>query len=297
MKSFGYSILLLVALVGATHTQSLDGLYHPNFGNGERWQCTRDALGFDGGAMALKGDELFGVETTCTLTNRKSLAGDQLTSYDADCWSEGTQFSELFYLSPYYAGVLVANSESIRDWRSCSRITNEYDPEFLVSKDSFLGVSIFDERFTTAGLIDVYFYSRCLCRGTILTGSVELSDLGCELLRSIQERLIALGMAFDESEQEWVDDTDKAQSDDKGLALPANRLVANYRYYNGKCRGGSGDQLATHAACGARDYVLYELSKVGICLSKSDQASFEMEFHSCGAGSNRVTTPPGFIDY
>ncbi len=84
-------------------------------------------------------------------------------------------------------------------------------------------------------------------------------------------------------------------------ALPSSPLLAHsaedepllqdYARYNGRCRGGHGDDMETWRACGARDYVGFLLNRRGWCFGTDNQYSFEMEWHRCGAGSNYLIKP------
>ena len=83
-----------------------------------------------------------------------------------------------------------------------------------------------------------------------------------------------------------------------GAASPASaeddetgRLLEDVQSLNSRCRGGSGDDMETWMACGARDYVSYLLSERGYCYGKEDQAGFEMEWHACTSNSLRSTKP------
>jgi hypothetical protein len=61
-----------------------DGLYAPS---GFNWNC-KD-IGMDGGALAMKDDEFFGVENTCKLSNPVGVRGMSATLFDANCSGEG----------------------------------------------------------------------------------------------------------------------------------------------------------------------------------------------------------------
>jgi hypothetical protein len=69
------------------------------------------------------------------------------------------------------------------------------------------------------------------------------------------------------------------------------RLLEDVVTLNTRCRGGSGDDMETWMACGARDYVSYLLSERGYCYGKEDQAGFEMEWHACTSNSVRSSKP------
>jgi hypothetical protein len=68
-------------------------------------------------------------------------------------------------------------------------------------------------------------------------------------------------------------------------------FIQDYQEYNGRCRGGSGNEVATWHACGARDYVGYLLSSLGWCYGEAEQSGDEMRWHPCHDGSDRFPRP------
>jgi len=54
-----------------------------------------------------------------------------------------------------------------------------------------------------------------------------------------------------------------------------------------RCRGGSGDDPRTHAACAARDKTVAKLHAVGWCYGKRGQFGYQMTWHECGPNSLR----------
>lgn len=64
------------------------------------------------------------------------------------------------------------------------------------------------------------------------------------------------------------------------------QLLQDVAYYNGICRGGSGDNSSTLQACGARDYIGALLFQKGYCYGKKTDFGFEMQWHKCEEDSN-----------
>lgn len=56
---------------------------------------------------------------------------------------------------------------------------------------------------------------------------------------------------------------------------------------NEQCRGGSGDDPRTLAACDEREAYSKRLNQLGRCYGKEGQAGYQIEWHRCGSGSLR----------
>lgn len=69
-------------------------------------------------------------------------------------------------------------------------------------------------------------------------------------------------------------------------------LIDDYSFYNGICRGGSGSDDSTWEACGARNYIMYMLNRLGVCHGKEDEAAYQNQWHSCTDGSLRSVARP-----
>ena len=78
--------------------------------------------------------------------------------------------------------------------------------------------------------------------------------------------------------------------------ISAETLIDDYAFYNDICRGGSGGDDSTWEACGARNYILYTLNRLGVCYGKGDQASYQHRWHSCSSGSLRSLQRPDYVD-
>lgn len=65
-------------------------------------------------------------------------------------------------------------------------------------------------------------------------------------------------------------------------------LISQWHEANSKCRGGSGDDEATIAACDERDGALKDrLRDANICYGREGEAGYQMVMHRCGATSLR----------
>lgn len=79
---------------------------------------------------------------------------------------------------------------------------------------------------------------------------------------------------------------------DAPVELLVDGLLLDVEAYGARCRGGSGDDPETFAACGARDYAGYLLGQLGWCLGREGQVGAEEAWHPCEAGSTRIGRPP-----
>ncbi len=74
-------------------------------------------------------------------------------------------------------------------------------------------------------------------------------------------------------------------------SLSPQKLIREYRFYNGLCRGATEVSNDTWRACGARDYAAYILEQLDWCFGKEDEFSYQMRWHRCEADSNRGVLP------
>lgn len=58
-------------------------------------------------------------------------------------------------------------------------------------------------------------------------------------------------------------------------------MIDQWERLNAQCRGGSGDQPATMAACDAREVATARLNDAGICYGKQGQYGLQMTMHRC----------------
>lgn len=100
--------------------------------------------------------------------------------------------------------------------------------------------------------------------------------------------------------QDWYADTAPAlqRSEEQVVAItretastwtPEERaLISRWHELNTRCRGGSGDVPATHAACEERDGpAARELGEAEICYGREGESGYQMEMHRCGPTSLR----------
>jgi len=114
--------LRLVALAltfapGLALATPYDGLFRPNYDFAASWDCTN--VGMEGGALAIEGDRLFGVENTCTLADPVDVRGMNAVLYDATCSGEGEVYEERIMLMAHDFGVYVIRDAMVADWLSC----------------------------------------------------------------------------------------------------------------------------------------------------------------------------------
>ena len=114
-------ITLAVAAAFLTPVSALagpyDGTYRPNAEWAKDWDCS--IVGADGGALAIRNNTFFGLETECALTNPVSVRNMNATLYDAECSGEGETWTQrmLFALSPEGVSVVYGDgtvSELVR---------------------------------------------------------------------------------------------------------------------------------------------------------------------------------------
>lgn len=73
------------------------------------------------------------------------------------------------------------------------------------------------------------------------------------------------------------------------VELIVDGLIVDFEDYHRRCRGGSGDEPETWAACGARDYAGYVLGRLGWCLGASGDP---LDWMPCAEGGSRLERPP-----
>lgn len=69
---------------------------------------------------------------------------------------------------------------------------------------------------------------------------------------------------------------------------PASRpdgLIAKWTTQNSQCRGGSGDDPRTTAACRERSKTGREIDERGWCYGKKDQIAAQYQWHACTRAS------------
>ena len=107
---------LAIVLTLPAGAQGIDGLYFPEGETG--WSCHAADVGQDGGALAIRGDTLAGVENVCTLS-RPVARADGATDYTVTCESEGESYSEDVTLIPDAGGVVLRYAVDAVRWERC----------------------------------------------------------------------------------------------------------------------------------------------------------------------------------
>ncbi len=67
----------------------------------------------------------------------------------------------------------------------------------------------------------------------------------------------------------------------------AQSLLQRFEQLNGRCRGGSGNDPATWAACDERERLGPRLNALGWCFGREGEMGAEMQWHRCGPNSRR----------
>lgn len=99
----------------------VQGLYAPALA-GIPWSCRADAVGMDGGALAIRGAQVFGVENTCNLRNPFVIPGMDAIKFDRICTGEGTTYDAgPMIVMPSRDGVLLISDGFVSEWTRCPR--------------------------------------------------------------------------------------------------------------------------------------------------------------------------------
>lgn len=117
MRSLILTLAVLAGPVGAAGPY--DGLYRPDFDWAQGWDCQN--IGSDGGALAIRDDTFFGVESACRLTNPVQVRDLPATLYDAQCSAEGETYNERIMLMTVAEGVAVSRIGGVSILRSCAQ--------------------------------------------------------------------------------------------------------------------------------------------------------------------------------
>ncbi|MEC7765052.1 MAG: hypothetical protein VX874_24315 [Pseudomonadota bacterium] len=112
---FARALLIAATLPGALTAQAYDGIFYPEGAVG--WDCI--AIGMDGGAVAIGGGELMGVENACSLGVGQDVRGMSATRYDMTCFSEGELYDEPVVLMESDRGVYVIRDGFVAHWIRC----------------------------------------------------------------------------------------------------------------------------------------------------------------------------------
>lgn len=80
--------------------------------------CT--GVGYDNASIAIEGNQVFFIETTCTLSDPSKLRDmPEGTLYDATCNGEGSVWYERMMVYQTYDGVVVISRGTVRTYRRC----------------------------------------------------------------------------------------------------------------------------------------------------------------------------------
>lgn len=121
MKMKILALALVSAALGATNvaaqTDRFDGIYKPRGAEFSNWNCKN--IGEDGGAVAVKNGEIWGVESLCQLSKPLPINGMDAVLYDADCGGEGEQWTERVMLMKADFGIYLIKDSFVSEWESC----------------------------------------------------------------------------------------------------------------------------------------------------------------------------------
>jgi hypothetical protein len=109
------AILAAICLPGLAVAQQYDGIYRPAGMDG--WDCT--SIGMDGGAVAIGGGEIQGVENACSLSDPVEVRDMAATLFDMTCFGEGMSSTERVMLMTSDSGVYVIRDGFVAEWERC----------------------------------------------------------------------------------------------------------------------------------------------------------------------------------
>ncbi|MCF6305998.1 MAG: hypothetical protein L3J33_11580 [Rhodobacteraceae bacterium] len=115
------NIFLVLALTFtgiAANAQNFDGLYQPDI-SAANWSCQESQIGMDGGALAIRGGFLYGVESRCALGNPRPITGMDAVQYTTICSAEGNKYTEEILISRTARGVSINTPSRVMNWRTC----------------------------------------------------------------------------------------------------------------------------------------------------------------------------------
>lgn len=111
-------VLSMAACLGTPAVaEPFDGLYRPDTPEAESWDCK--TVGVDGGALAIEGDVLKGVESQCKLTNPVAVTGMDAILYDAECAGEGETYSYRVMIMRLAEGLALIEDGYVNQLKAC----------------------------------------------------------------------------------------------------------------------------------------------------------------------------------
>lgn len=117
MRTLIAFVLATAAAAAPALAGPFEGTYYPGIALPGAWDCK--SIGMDGGALAVQGDELIGVENRCTLTAPVEVRDMDAVLYDAQCAGEGETTSERVMLMRSTEGLYVIRDGFVADWLRC----------------------------------------------------------------------------------------------------------------------------------------------------------------------------------
>ena len=113
-----FALLAVLPFAAASAAGPFDGIYRPNHDFAVSWSCTD--IDMDGGALAIQGQEFFGVENHCELTDPVRVNGMKAILYNGMCAGEGHVYSERSMLMESDHGVHVIEDGFVLDLIHCN---------------------------------------------------------------------------------------------------------------------------------------------------------------------------------
>jgi hypothetical protein len=106
MRSAAVLLACSLAAPAIANSDAFDGRYFPQGAQG--WDCT--SIGMDGGALAVQGGHLYGVESKCKISMPVSVRGMDATLFDLQCSAEGEDYSERVLMGHSEDGIVIVRN-------------------------------------------------------------------------------------------------------------------------------------------------------------------------------------------
>lgn len=114
-----FGAALICACSTAAQAGPFDGVYRPNSATAANWDCK--TVGMDGGALAIDGNTLFGVESRCELADPVNVTGMDAVLYNSTCYAEGMVDTHRTMILKNDHGVYVIAYGYVSDWLLCEK--------------------------------------------------------------------------------------------------------------------------------------------------------------------------------
>jgi hypothetical protein len=122
MKLQILALTLACEALGATHataqTDRFDGVFKPRGAEFTNWDCK--TIGQDGGAVAIRNGEIWGVESFCKIAKPVPVNGMDAVLYEAECGGEGYEWKERIMLMKADFGVYYITDKFVAEWQYCA---------------------------------------------------------------------------------------------------------------------------------------------------------------------------------